>query len=127
MAQLEGMGELKYVDFPVSSHLEMTEVCDRTLRAEGPALLFRQPTGHTIPVLGNLFGTPKRVALGMGAHDLSELRQIGHVLARLKEPEPPKGFKDIMGMGSLVKAVWDMAPKEVKGAPCQEIVVAVGE
>ena len=122
MAQLERMGELKRVDIPVSTNLEMTEVCDRTLRAEGPALLFNKPTGHTIPVLGNLFGTPKRVAMGMGADDLGELRQIGHVLARLKEPEPPKGFKDIMGMGSLVKAVWDMAPKEVKGAPCQEIV-----
>lgn len=122
MAQLERMGELKRVDIPVSPHLEMTEVCDRTLRAAGPALLFSQPSGHTIPVLGNLFGTPRRVALGMGADDLGELRQIGHVLARLKEPEPPKGFKDIMGMGSLVKAVWDMAPKEVKGAPCQEIV-----
>ena len=122
LAQLDRMGELKNIDIPVSPNLEMTEICDRTLRAEGPALLFRQPTGHTIPVLGNLFGTPKRVALGMGAEDLSELRQIGHVLARLKEPEPPKGFKDIMGMGSLVKAVWDMAPKEVKGAPCQEIV-----
>jgi len=122
MAQLERMGELKRVEVPVSPHLEMTEVCDRTLRAGGPALLFRQPTGHTIPVLGNLFGTPKRVALGMGANDVSELRRIGHVLARLKEPEPPKGFADIMDMGSLVKAVWDMAPKEVKGAPCQEIV-----
>lgn len=122
MAQLERMGELKRVDIPVSTNLEMTEVCDRNLRAEGPALLFNKPTGHTIPVLGNLFGTPRRVALGMGADDLGELRQIGHVLARLKEPEPPKGFKDIMGMGSLVKAVWDMAPKEVKGAPCQEIV-----
>ncbi|MEF9929782.1 MAG: UbiD family decarboxylase, partial [Massilia sp.] len=122
MAQLERMGELKRVDFPVSTHLEMTEVCDRTLRAEGPALLFSKPTGHTIPVLANLFGTPKRVALGMGASDVSELRRIGHVLARLKEPEPPKGFADIMGMGSLVKAVWDMAPKEVKGASCQEIV-----
>ena len=122
LAQLDRMGELKHIDIPVSPNLEMTEICDRTLRAEGPALLFRQPTGHTVPVLGNLFGTPKRVALGMGAEDLSELRQIGHVLARLKEPEPPKGFKDIMGMGSLVKAVWDMAPKEVKGAPCQEIV-----
>src|SRR5688572_27923801 len=109
MAQLERMGELKHVGVPVSPHLEMTEICDRTLRAEGPALLFQKPTGHTIPVLGNLFGTPRRVALGMGAEDLGELRQIGHVLARLKEPEPPKGFKDIMGLGSLVKAVWDMA------------------
>jgi 4-hydroxy-3-polyprenylbenzoate decarboxylase len=122
LAQLDKMGDLKRVDFPVSPHLEMTEVSDRTLRAGGPALLFNQPTGHTIPVLTNLFGTPKRVALGMGADDVSELRRIGHVLARLKEPEPPKGVKDILGMGSLVKAVWDMAPKEVRGAACQEIV-----
>jgi len=122
LAQLDRMGELKRVDFPVSPNLEMTEVSDRTLRAAGPALLFTQPTGHTIPVLTNLFGTPKRVALGMGADDVSELRRIGHVLARLKEPEPPKGVKDILGMGSLVKAVWDMAPKEVRGASCHEIV-----
>lgn len=122
MAQLESMGELKRVGIPVSPHLEMTEVCDRTLRAGGPALLFTQPTGHRMPVLGNLFGTPRRVALGMGAEDVGELRRIGHVLARLKEPEPPKGFKDIMDLGSLVKAVWDMAPKEVRGAPCQEVV-----
>ncbi len=116
------MGELKPILLPVSPHLEMTEVCDRTLRAGGPALLFQNPTGHSIPVLANLFGTPRRVALGMGAEDVSELRKIGHVLARLKEPEPPKGFKDLLGLGSLVKAVWDMSPKELRGAPCQEIV-----
>ena len=100
----------------------MTEVCDRTLRAGGPAILFEKPTGFDMPVLGNLFGTPRRVALGMGADDVGELRKIGHVLAQLKEPEPPKGFKDLMGLGSLVKAVWDMSPKELRGAPCQEIV-----
>src|SRR5690349_3989050 len=122
IAKLQEIGELKRISVPVSPNLEMTEICDRTLRAGGPALLFDNPTGHKVPVLGNLFGTPQRVAMGMGADDVSELRKIGHVLARLKEPEPPKGFKDIMGMGSLVKAVWDMAPKEVRGAPCQEIV-----
>ncbi|MDB5920415.1 MAG: ubiD, partial [Massilia sp.] len=122
VSQLQEMGELKRVATPVSPYLEMTEVCDRVLRAGGPALLFEHPTGHTMPVLGNLFGTPRRVALGMGAADVSELRKIGHVLARLKEPEPPKDFKDLMGLGSLVKAVWDMSPKEVRGAPCQEIV-----
>src|SRR5450830_935018 len=122
ISQLQGIGELKRVASPVSPFLEMTEVCDRVLRAGGPALLFEQPTGYTMPVLGNLFGTPRRVALGMGADDVSELRKIGHVLARLKEPEPPKGFKDMLGMGSLVKAVWDMSPKEVKGAPCHDIV-----
>ncbi len=122
IAQLQSIGELKPILHPVSPHLEMTEVCDRTLRAAGPALLFQNPVGHTIPVLGNLFGTPRRVALGMGAENVGELRQIGHLLARLKEPEPPKGYRDLLGLGSLVKAVWDMSPKEVRGAPCHDIV-----
>src|SRR5471032_2320393 len=122
ISQLQRMGELKPILAPVSPNLEMTEICDRTLRAAGPALLFQNPTGHSMPVLGNLFGTPRRVALGMGAEDVSELRKIGHVLARLKEPEPPKDFKDLLGLGSLVKAVWDMSPKELRGAKCQEIV-----
>ena len=116
------MGELKTISTPVSPYLEMTEVCDRTLRAGGPALLFNNPSNHNMPVLANLFGTPRRVALGMGAEDVSELRKIGHVLARLKEPEPPKDFKDLLGLGSLVKSVWDMSPKELRGAKCQEIV-----
>ncbi len=120
--KLETLGELKHVAPPVSPYLEMTEICDRTLRNSGPALLFDQPTGHTIPVLGNLFGTPRRVALGMGAEDVSELRKIGHLLAMLKEPEPPKGIKDVMGLGSLVKSLWDMAPKELRSAHCQDIV-----
>jgi len=122
IAQLETIGELKHVSIPVSPHLEMTELCDRTLRAGGPALLFHKPTAHTIPVLGNLFGTPRRVALGMGADDVSELRRVGQVLATLKEPEPPKGFKDVLGLTSMVKALWDMAPKEKSGAPCQDVV-----
>ncbi|TXI96475.1 MAG: UbiD family decarboxylase, partial [Burkholderiaceae bacterium] len=122
LAQLEKQNELKQVVSSVSPHLEMTEISDRVLRAEGPALLFNNPSGYTIPVLTNLFGTPKRVAMGMGANDISELRRIGHVLSSLKEPEPPKGFKDILGLGSLVKAVWDMAPKELRSAPCQEII-----
>lgn len=122
ISQLQQKNELKQIVTPISTYLEMTEVCDRTLRSEGPALLFTNPVGHTIPVLGNLFGTTKRVAMGMGANDISELRRIGHVLSSLKEPEPPKDFKDILGLGSLIKAVWDMAPKEVRGAACQEIV-----
>ncbi|MGS0743478.1 4-hydroxy-3-polyprenylbenzoate decarboxylase [Glaciimonas sp. GG7] len=122
ITKLELLGELKRISVPVSTHLEMTEICDRTLRASGPALLFENPTGHTIPVLGNLFGTPRRVALGMGVDDVSELRRIGHVLARLKEPEPPKDFKDLLGLGSLVKSLWDMSPKEHRSAACQDIV-----
>ncbi len=122
ISQLQRIGELKPISLSISPYLEMTEVCDRTLRAGGPALLFEHPTGYTIPVLGNLFGSARRVALGMGADDVGGLRQIGHLLARLKEAEPPKGFKDVLGLGSLVKAVWDMSPKELRGAPCQEIV-----
>jgi 4-hydroxy-3-polyprenylbenzoate decarboxylase len=122
IAKLKQSGELSEVSLPVSPYLEMTELCDRTLRAGGPALLFTNPTGHSMPVLGNLFGTPKRVALGMGASDVGELRRIGQLLSALKEPEPPKGFKDVLGLGSLVKSVWDMAPRELRSAPCQEIV-----
>ena len=122
IAKLQTIDELKVIKTAVSPILEMTEVCDRTLRAEGPALLFSNPRGFDMPVLGNLFGTTRRVALGMGAQDLGDLRKIGHVLASLKEPEPPKGWKDVMGMGSLVKAVWDMSPKEVRTAACQTIV-----
>lgn len=122
IVQLESLGELKRIRFPVSSYLEITEICDRTLRAGGPALLFEQVDGQSIPVLANLFGTPHRVALGMGAQDVSELRRIGHLLAGLKEPEPPKGLKDLLGLGGLVKSLWDMAPKELRSAPCQQIV-----
>ncbi len=122
ISQLQLLGELKHITIPVSPYLEMTEICDRTLRSGGPALLFDKPTAQNIPVLANLFGTPRRVALGMGADDVSELRKIGHVLALLKEPEPPKGFKDVLGLGSLVKSLWDMAPKERRSAPCQDIV-----
>lgn len=122
ISQLQQKGELKRVSHPVSSHLEMTEICDRTLRAEGPALLFEHVDQKNIPVLANLFGTPHRVALGMGADNIGELRRIGHLLARLKEPEPPKGIKDVLDLGSLVKSLWDMAPKERGSAPCQDVV-----
>ena len=122
ITQLEQLGELKRVQAEVSPHLEMTALCDKVLRAGGPALLFEHPTGHRMPVLGNLFGTTRRVALGMGVNDVSELRQFGHVLATLKEPEAPKGFKELIGMRSLVKTLWSMSPKELGSAPCQEVV-----
>lgn len=122
ISQLEKQNQLKQIVTPISPYLEMTEICDRTLRAGGPALLFKRVVNSNMPVLGNLFGTPERVAMGMGATSLQELRAIGQVLSALKEPEPPKGWKDIAGLGGLIKAVWDMAPKEVRSAPCQEIV-----
>lgn len=121
ITQLKQLDELKHVSVPVSTNLEMTEICDRTLRSAGPAIVFDHPVGHAIPVLANLFGTPRRVALGMGADDVSELRKIGQLLAFLKEPEPPKGVKDVLGLGTFVKSLWDMAPKETRAASCQEI------
>ena len=119
---LEQRGELKRIQTPVSPVLEMTEICDRTLRKAGPALLFENPVGFGMPVLGNLFGTPKRVALGMGAEAVSELREIGKLLAMLKEPEPPKGFKDAWSKLPMYRKVLAMAPKVLKDAPCQEVV-----
>ncbi|MBK6294774.1 MAG: 4-hydroxy-3-polyprenylbenzoate decarboxylase [Rhodoferax sp.] len=122
VTRLEGLGELKRVAVAVSPHLEMTALCQRALHAGGPALLFEQPTGYAMPVLGNLFGTTRRVALAMGVSDISALRQFGAALAALKEPEAPKGFKDMMGMKSMVRTLWHMAPKELRQAPCQELV-----
>ena len=122
IAQLEKLGELKRVAAEVSPHLEMTEICDRVLRAQGPAVLFEKPKGHTIPVLCNLFGTPKRVALGMGEESVEALREVGKLLAYLKEPEPPKGLKDAWDKWPVLKQVLNMAPKELSLAPCQEIV-----
>ncbi len=122
IAQLEKLGELKRVAVEVDSVLEMTEICDRVLRAGGPALLFEKPRGHSIPVLGNLFGTPRRVALGMGQESLEALREVGRTLAYLKEPEPPKGLKDAWEKLPMLKQVLSMAPKVLSSAPCQEIV-----
>lgn len=122
IAQLEAMGELKRIQTEVDPVLEMTEICDRVLKAQGPAILFENPKGHSMPVLGNLFGTPKRVALGMGQESVEALREVGKLLAYLKEPDPPKGLKDAWDKLPLLKQVLNMAPKELSSAPCQEIV-----
>ncbi|WP_148716297.1 4-hydroxy-3-polyprenylbenzoate decarboxylase [Chitinolyticbacter meiyuanensis] len=122
-AQLQTLGELKHVSVPVSPQLEMTEICDRTLRAQGPAIWFNNVPGYTMPVLGNLFGTPRRVALGMGAQEVSALREIGKTLAYLKEPEPPRGFKDAWDKLPMLKQVLSMAPKEVKKGLVQQNVI----
>ena len=123
LQRLEERGELRRITREIDPHLEMTEICDRTLRAGGPALLFENPKGHTIPVLGNLFGTTSRVAFGMGAESTGALRDIGRLLAMLKEPEAPQGMKDAWQKLPLYRKVLDMAPKVVKGAPCQEQVI----
>ena len=123
IAMLEARGELKRISYPVDPNLEMTEICDRTLKAGGPALLFENPVGYDMPVLGNLFGTPERVALGMGEESVDALRDVGKLLAQLKEPEPPKGFKDALSKLPLYKQVLNMGPKVVRNAPCQEVVL----
>ena len=121
--QLEKRGELKRISHAVDPNLEMTEICDRTLRSGGPALLFENPIGYDMPVLGNLFGTPERVALGMGEESVSALREVGKLLAQLKEPEPPKGFKDAWDKLPIFKQVLNMGPKQVRNAPCQQVVL----
>ena len=120
LKQLEAAGELKRIAVEVDPYLEMTEICDRTLKAGGPALLFENPKGHRMPVLGNLFGTPRRVALGMGQDSVEALRAVGELLAMLREPEPPRGLKDAWDKLSLFRQVFNMPPKVVGRAPCQE-------
>ena len=127
MTGLEAAGELRRVAEPVSARLEMTAVSDFVLRADGPALWFQNPVGYKISALTNLFGTPKRVALGMGAADVGELRDVGRLLASLKEPEPPKGLKDAGKLIQMAKALWDMKPAIVRSAACQQVVFDAAE
>ena len=123
ISNLEQMGELKRISLEVDPVLEMTEICDRVLRSGGPALLFENPKGSDIPVLANLFGTPKRVALGMGEESVEALRDVGRLLAFLKEPEPPKSMKDAWQKMPIFKQVLNMTPKVVKSAACQEQII----
>ena len=121
---LEERGELKRISAEIDPVLEMTEICDRTLKAGGPALLFENPRGFNIPVLGNLFGTPERVAMGMGKKNLNALRELGELLAFLKEPEPPKGIKDLWDNRGKFKQILNMPADIVRKAPCQDEVVS---
>lgn len=127
LALLESKGELKRISQEIDPYLEMTEISDRTLRAGGPALLFENPKGFDIPVLCNLFGTPKRVALGMGQEEVSALREVGKLLAFLKEPEPPKGFKELWQTLPQYKQVLNMPTKVLSKADCQQIVLSGDE
>ena len=124
---LEQRGELKRISAEIDPYLEMTEICDRTLRAGGPALLFENPRGFDIPVLGNLFGTPERVAMGMGQENVAALREVGELLAFLREPEPPKGVRDLWEKRHKFKPILNMPAKVVKNAPCQEVIIEGAE
>ena len=132
ISQLEKKGELKRIHQPVSTQLEMTEISDRVLRKSGPALLFEQAMhggqASPVPVLTNLFGTPQRVAWGMGAETVSALRETGELLASLREPAPPQGMRDALSKIALLKsALWDMNPREIRNAPCQEVVIEAND
>ena len=122
IAQLEKQGELKRISYPINPHLEMTEIADRVLRQGGPALLFENPIGYEIPVLCNLFGTAKRVAMAMGREDTTQLREIGELLAFLREPEPPKGIRQFFDVLPKYKQVLNMPVKRRSSAPCQELI-----
>jgi len=124
LANLEKLGELKRVSVEVDPYLEMTEICQRVLHQEGPAVLFEKAKNSTIPVLGNLFGTTKRVALAMGAEDLVALREIGKLLAFLKEPEPPQSIKEAWQKLPIFKQILNMAPKVIKNPVCQEVIMS---
>lgn len=122
LTYLEEQGELKRITYPVNPYLEMTEIADRVLRSQGPALLFENPVGYDMPVLCNLFGTAKRVAIGMGQEDTSQLRKIGELLAFLREPEPPKGIKQFFNVLPKYKQILNMPVKQRSSAPCQELI-----
>ncbi len=117
LSQLEQQRLLHRIQTPISPHLEITEVSRRVLAQEGPALLFENPTGYTIPVLSNLFGTKQRVALALGLDNINQLRDVGTLLAQLKEPTPPKNLKEAWGALPLFKKILDMTPKITKNAP----------
>ncbi len=127
LTQLEATGELKRITVEVDPYLQVTEICDRTLKQHGPALLFENPKGSDIPLLANLFGTPDRVAMGMGENSVEALREVGRLLAFLKEPDPPKGMKDAWSKLPVFKQVLNMTPKQVNHAPCQEVVLTGNE
>jgi 4-hydroxy-3-polyprenylbenzoate decarboxylase len=122
IAELERRGDLRRIGVEVDPRFEMTEICDRVLKRQGPALLFENPRGHSMPVLGNLFGTPLRVALGMGQESVAALREVGQLLAALKEPSPPRGWKDAWDKLPLLSSIFSMAPAVVRDAACQEVV-----
>ena len=122
IADLEARGQLVRIKEEIDPNLEMTEIADRTLRGGGPALLFENPKGYDMPVLANLFGTEERVARGMGAESVTALREIGELLAYLRQPDPPKGMRDLIDKAPLLKKVLNMGPRVISRPPCQQVV-----
>ncbi len=124
---LEAKGRLVRVTEPVSPVLEVTEIQTRLLAEGGPAVLFENVVGangerYEMPLLANLFGTVERVAWGLN-REPSRLREIGDMLAFLKQPQPPARFRNSLEMLPLIKQALTMKPKTVTSAPCQEVVL----
>ena len=120
---LEKEGELKRIKTEVCAELEITEISDRTLRNGGPALLFENVKGSTLPLLANLFGSTRRIAMAMGQQDLEGLRDVGNLLAFLKEPKPPSGWRDLWQSLPSYKSVLNISPNIKRRALCQEISI----
>lgn len=121
LKQLEALQQLKRINLAVDPYLEITEICDRTLRQEGPALLFENPKNSSIPLLGNLFGSVQRIVLAMGMENLSEVTELGRLLAFLSQPEPPRSLKEAWKSLPIFQKILQMSPKLSKNAACQEI------
>ena len=124
---LEKKGELKRISTEVDPYLEVTEISDRVLRTGGPALLFENPKGSSVPLLVNLFGNSRRIALAMGQEDIDGLRDVGKLLAFLKEPTPPSGWKDVWQKLPSYKQVLNVSPNVKKSAECQDVVIEAGD
>lgn len=124
LKQLEQQNELKRIAVPIDPYLEVTEICDRTLRKEGPALLFEQPKNSSIPLLANLFGTTQRIILALGKESLAEITELGRLLAFLSQPAPPQSLKEAWKSLPIFQKILQMSPKRVKNAECQEHVIS---
>jgi 4-hydroxy-3-polyprenylbenzoate decarboxylase len=120
---LEQQKELKHITFEIDPKLEMTEISDRVLKSQGPALLFQNPKNHVYPVLTNLFGTTKRVALAMGHENINDLRELGKLLAFLKEPQPPRGLRDAFEKLPVFKQILNLNPRFLKKGSCQQNII----
>jgi 4-hydroxy-3-polyprenylbenzoate decarboxylase len=131
--RLDAEGELVRVSQPVSTVLEMTEICTRLIAGGGPAVMFEKPVRadgevSAIPCLANLFGTVKRVAMavtlqGKERTTAADLREVGELLAFLRAPEPPRGMKEAFELVPLARSLLDMRAKTVGRAPVQEVVL----
>ncbi|MDF3055191.1 MAG: 3-octaprenyl-4-hydroxybenzoate decarboxylase [Gammaproteobacteria bacterium] len=127
IVQLEAEKALKRISVVVDPHLEVTEICQRVLHQNGPAILFERPAGHQMPLLANLFGTPERVAMGMGKKDLNDLRELGKLLAFLSSPEPPESLADAYKKLPIFRKIFNLKPKLLSSAVCQEVVLTGDE